>query len=512
MKQNLLKSITIILLFFVGLNPLFSQVNPNPAGAKSVSIEDWETGDFSQYEWEFGGNANWTISSQNPHEGMYSAQSGLINHNQTSSLILNYEVYSADTLSFWLRVSSENNYDYLRFYVDGNEQDSWAGTVAWQQAIYVISPGTHTFKWEYDKDGSVSTGSDACWIDYIVFPPMEIEALFVADTTVICIDEEINFYDQSVGPITEWKWTFEGGTPAISTDQNPVVTYSEAGVWDVTLEVTDGIEGDTLLVEGFMMVGDVPNAAPTPSGSSLLCASWGNSSYSTSGLSGISQYSWTIDPPEAGTLSGTGTSVTVAWEQDFLGLADLMVAGINYCGIGAYSMPFTINRYLPDVSVMLPAFVALSTPPFELTGGLPLGGEYTGPGVSNGIFDPAAAGMGMHTITYTYTDVNFCSNFAIDSIGVTEFTGIINQADLGAVNVFPNPNNGNFKVKFNLEQNDIINLKVYNALNAVVFEENNISVRQTFSKEITLENLNKGVYYLHIDGKQTNIIKKLVIQ
>ncbi len=39
---------------------------------------------------------------------------------------------------------------------------------------------------------------------------------------------------------------------------------------------------------------------------------------------------------------------------------------------------------------------------FQLTGALPQGGEYDGPGVSQGIFRPAVAGAGLHTITYTY--------------------------------------------------------------------------------------------------------------
>lgn len=341
---------------------------------------------------------------------------------------------------------------------------------------------------------------------------MEIEALFYADTTVICKNDVVYFYDQSIGPVTEWSWIFEGATPSSSTDQNPVVAYPTVGEWDVFLEVTDGIEIATLYMGSYISVADVPTPAPTPSGISFVCASWGNTSYNTTGLSGITEYDWMIDPPEAATISGGGTNITVVWEEDFLGQADLMVAAINYCGIGAYSDPYTLTRYLPDVSVMLPAFVALSTPPFTLTGGLPVGGEYTGPGVANGIFDPAAAGLGMHTITYTYTDINLCTNSAIDSIGVTQYTGIVNQADQSAVTIYPNPNNGNFKVKFNLEGNDIINLIIYNTLRKVVFEENNISVGQTFSKDITLNDFTKGVYYLHIEGKRTNLIKKLVIQ
>ncbi|MAP01772.1 MAG: hypothetical protein CMD01_03015 [Flavobacteriales bacterium] len=41
--------------------------------------------------------------------------------------------------------------------------------------------------------------------------------------------------------------------------------------------------------------------------------------------------------------------------------------------------------------------------PFDLTGGIPSGGNYSGNGVSNNTFDPYSAGLGTHTITYTYS-------------------------------------------------------------------------------------------------------------
>ena len=55
-----------------------------------------------------------------------------------------------------------------------------------------------------------------------------------------------------------------------------------------------------------------------------------------------------------------------------------------------------------------------------LGGGTPTGGVYSGPGVTddgNGMtysFDPATAGVGVHTLTYTYTDGNSCVNSASD--------------------------------------------------------------------------------------------------
>jgi hypothetical protein len=73
------------------------------------------------------------------------------------------------SVSFWWKVSSESNYDFLEFYIDGVRQDRISGTVAWQQKSYTITTGSHTLKWVYDKDYSVSSGSDVGWVDDVVF-------------------------------------------------------------------------------------------------------------------------------------------------------------------------------------------------------------------------------------------------------------------------------------------------------------------------------------------------------
>lgn len=509
MKRNFIKFNTIAIFILVALNPLHCQdkiIEP-----KEMSIENWETGDFSQFNWQFLGNADWSISDQDPYEGVFCAQSGNISDGQITFLTINYESYADDTLSFWLKVSCEYFWDFLGFYIDGNEMDKWYGEIPWQQASYMVSAGTHSFTWLYKKNLTIAFGSDACWIDYISFPQQEIEAFFTADTTVVCEDEIIYFFDQSGGPITEWNWTFEGGIPSSSTEQNPIITYPNEGEWDVFLEVSDGVDIAQANIDDFITVVNVPTPAPTPSGLSYVCASWGNTAYTTTGLSGISEYNWIIDPPEAGTFSGAGTNVTVLWEEGFLGEAELMVAGINNCGIGDYSEPLVITRYLPDVSVILPAYVALSTPPFELTGGLPIGGEYAGPGVTNGVFDPAIAGLGMHTITYTYTDVNFCSNFAIDSIGVTEYTEISHHEDQSTINIYPNPTFGSFKIVFNSGDTDVVMLKLYNSVNEIVWEMKNLPVYNKFTQLIQMENHEAGIYLMHITGKKVHSFHKIVL-
>ena len=179
----------------VDLQKIYPQV-------KTESIEDFETGNFTQFDWQTGGTLPWLITNVTPYEGTYCARSGDINDNQESWISLTYDVYSPENISFWYRVSSEANYDYLTFYIDNVSIDSWAGIVPWTQASYPVTAGTHTFKWRYNKDISVSTGEDAAFVDYIVFPPMELEALFSSDTTVICEGDVVQFYDESIGPST----------------------------------------------------------------------------------------------------------------------------------------------------------------------------------------------------------------------------------------------------------------------------------------------------------------------
>ncbi|MHC4537779.1 MAG: dockerin type I repeat-containing protein, partial [Planctomycetota bacterium] len=135
-----------------------------------LNIEDYETGDFSLFEWQHSGNADWYIVSNEQFEGQYSARSGIISHNRQSSLLIDYDVSTEGDISFHYKVSSESGYDYLQFYIDNQLQGEWAGERDWTLVSYPVTEGAHTFRWTYDKDGSVSNGSDCGWIDYIQFP------------------------------------------------------------------------------------------------------------------------------------------------------------------------------------------------------------------------------------------------------------------------------------------------------------------------------------------------------
>ena len=143
-------------------------------GSTAISIgnvlDDFETGDFSKFNWTFSGSANWVIDSSNANSGSFCAKSGTITHSSNTSLELTLNVPMDGEISFYKKVSSESGYDKLSFYIDGQEKGNWSGNVNWSQESYPITTGTHTLRWTYSKDTSVSNGQDCAWIDDVQFP------------------------------------------------------------------------------------------------------------------------------------------------------------------------------------------------------------------------------------------------------------------------------------------------------------------------------------------------------
>jgi len=162
------------------LAELMYQVQSDPYMAEKsfmpkigLIIEDFETGDFESFDWAFSGDADWTLTDEGAYDGMYCAKSGTIGDESTSVLSVTIDVMNDDSISFYRKVSSEQGWDYLKFYIDNDMQDEWSGEASWDRVVYFVSAGEHTFKWEYYKDYSYASGSDCAWVDDIVFPSMD---------------------------------------------------------------------------------------------------------------------------------------------------------------------------------------------------------------------------------------------------------------------------------------------------------------------------------------------------
>lgn len=85
---------------------------------------------------------------------------------------------------------------------------------------------------------------------------------FSSDIQVICAGSTVSFFDESYHNVTSRNWTFSGGTPANSTAQDPVVTYTTGGIYPVTLEVSDGSAVMNETKTAYIVVIDDPGSTP----------------------------------------------------------------------------------------------------------------------------------------------------------------------------------------------------------------------------------------------------------
>lgn len=139
-------------------------------GRVNLIVEDFETNNFETFEWTNESPAPWFITNTNPYEGTTCSQSGLIQNDQATDLTLTLDVLEDGEISFAYRASTEEGWDFLEFYIDGNILGGWSGETGWQTATYPVLAGTHTFTWKYEKDEIFSSGADAAWIDEIILP------------------------------------------------------------------------------------------------------------------------------------------------------------------------------------------------------------------------------------------------------------------------------------------------------------------------------------------------------
>ena len=137
----------------------------------STATETWESGDMNQFAWTTSETYPWTVENSGAYAGTYCARAG--NHNVNSSnseLELTINAPIAGEVSYYSKVSSESNYDFFRFYLDGIQMEQRSGNGSWQQSSWPIEAGTHTLKFSYEKDYSEHGNSDYAWVDNITFP------------------------------------------------------------------------------------------------------------------------------------------------------------------------------------------------------------------------------------------------------------------------------------------------------------------------------------------------------
>jgi hypothetical protein len=278
-------------------------------------------------------------------------------------------------------------------------------------------------------------------------------------------------------------WSNGATTPSIDVNPFETTTYY------VTI-TQNGVE----YIDSLVVSINQPTAAIN--GDSIICLGSSTILQASGGVS----YSWS---------TGEATSV-IEVSPEINTTYSVVVSDSNGCSSNAsLNLSITPNptvSFTPDNTAF-----CNNSGSVDLIGGIPLGGVYSGGGVSNGSFNPTTAGSGLHPITYTYTDANGCSNSSSAVFEVAVCTGVETFAQ-PVLEVRPNP----------MESSTFVSLKNYvgsdSQFNLLLMDATG---RKVFEKRISAEVIREGyllqipdlacgTYLLMLNNSNYTTVKRLV--
>lgn len=290
----------------------------------------------------------------------------------------------------------------------------------------------------------------------------------------------------ATGSSIQWYTTSTGGTALASS-----TTLTNGATYYASQTVSGCVSSSRLAVT--VTIGTAPSA-PTGSASQSFCGSATVADLVATGTN-IQWY--------AGPSGGTPLAGTTALSN-----------GSNYYATQTSGCEST-SRLVVAVTINAAPTVTLSSFPtvcntdaaFNLTQGSPIGGTYSGTGVSSGSFNPATAGAGTVTITYTYTNVNLCTGTATGTILVNDCVSIPELSKSGYL-IYPNPVNGFVTIKSNNEA--IKTVKLFDNTGRLIASQD----LSEFDAEIKLDlsNYANGIYTVQITSESRVVNSQIMVE
>lgn len=206
------------------------------------NIETFEGGQFHLNSWSQG-TYNWIFDDTTTYAGNRSLRStNTLTHNQTAQVTITHTFATADSIIFHYKVSSESNYDKFHFYIDNSEELTKSGSIEWTRAAFAVDAGSHTFKFSYSKDGSVSRDNDCAWIDNLIFPT-PIQPVSLQHDTVCYGADYVLFGDT----VDTWQ---SGASVRQGTEDNVTTIVDYYVLPAIAVTVSDTVDGDSYTWNG----------------------------------------------------------------------------------------------------------------------------------------------------------------------------------------------------------------------------------------------------------------------
>jgi PKD repeat protein len=259
--------------------------------------------------------------------GDYTAISTDVTAGETYTISVTNEIsYSLDQLLVWIDFDQSYTFDNDELVFTGDEPGSssqsqyvYSGDVAIPSDAEIgetrMRIRLHYNSTQYggnsDPCGESTYGEVEDYTVNILSAEVAPVADFSANVTEICVGETVTFTDASLNEPTSWSWTFTGGTPSSSTEQNPTVTWNTAGNYSVTLTATNAYGSNSMTNDSYITVNELPVVTFTTTGVNCYGESTGSISTSVSDGTSPYTYSWSNSSSSATASSLSAGTYTV---------------------------------------------------------------------------------------------------------------------------------------------------------------------------------------------------------
>ena len=165
--------------------------------------------DTSNLVWSTTGSPAWEGHYATTHDGLDAARSGIIADGATSSL--QTTVNGPGVLSFWWKISSETNADFLTLFFNTAQQARFSGGVDWELRTFNVPLGSQVVKWAYTKNTAAFAGQDRAWIDQVTFTPQPLSITSQPTNWTVNSGSTVTFAVGAAGvPPFDFQWRRDG--------------------------------------------------------------------------------------------------------------------------------------------------------------------------------------------------------------------------------------------------------------------------------------------------------------
>ncbi len=321
----------------------------------------------------------------------------------------------------------------------------------------------------------------------------------------LCINPTNSTYTVSaIANAATYNWTLTptaAGT-ITNTGINATIDWANTYTGNIALTVAgvNSCGNGTISPALNIVINNTPLSPSTPSGPSSRCNNSSNTNYSVNTIPGASIYTWEITPSNAATLTGTGSSVNIDWNNSYVGSASLKTKAENNCGVGPFSnnLTISINGTPPTPTVTLDAGIFTSS---SSTNNQWFRSNNIISGATNQTYMPYINGSYSVEVSNSNNCKSMSTSISINNVGIN--TTLIGKG----LNVYPNPANDYIIVEYAGEEKIVLNLR--NAIG-----EDILSTEFIKTTKLDLSKISSGVYFIEMHLKENpnaTVTKKIII-